>query len=343
MNNETDQYAADADVSNPSLPDPTPTPKAKPFFDGTDWSAFWLTSLLTFTVYWFTLAPEVTLEHSGMLATAAFYGGIANPPGYPVWCMYAWAFTKIIPFSNVAWRVAVSSAFAGAVACGLIALMVSRGGAEILEGLRGFEQQEEKEDRHLRVISASVAGMALGFDSAFWERAVVVDVWPLSILFFAMVICLMLRWHYSPEQRRHLYAAVFGYGLALCNSEALAVAAIGFEFMVVFTKPALGRGLFVFATLMLATTSIGYWFKLLPDFWAGVTQIQWIWPVYPLVGVIVALVSGILIIKTSAIFTEWRKVLGCIFCLMLGLLPYLYLPIASMTTPPGNWGYPRTY
>ena len=28
--------------------------------------------------------------------------------------------------------------------------------------------------------------------------------------------------------------------------------------------------------------------------------------------------------------------------LLLGLAPYFYLPIASMTEPPGNWGYART-
>ena len=34
---------------------------------------------------------------------------------------WAWVFTKLLPFSNIAWRVAVSCAAAGALACGVIA------------------------------------------------------------------------------------------------------------------------------------------------------------------------------------------------------------------------------
>ena len=34
--------------------------------------------------YYLTLAPEVTLEDSGELATGSFYAGIPHSPGYPV-------------------------------------------------------------------------------------------------------------------------------------------------------------------------------------------------------------------------------------------------------------------
>ena len=41
-------------------------------------------------VYLLTLAPEVTLRYSGILATSAKYGGVAYPPGFPVWTLYSW-------------------------------------------------------------------------------------------------------------------------------------------------------------------------------------------------------------------------------------------------------------
>src|SRR5207253_9391718 len=122
-------------------------------------------------VYSFTLAPEVTLEGSGILSTAAMYGGGAHPPGFPIWTIYAWLFTKLLPFSNIAWRIGVSSAVAGALTCGVLALMVSRGGAMILEGLSGFKRLELKEERLLRLVSASVAGMAFGFNGISWGLA----------------------------------------------------------------------------------------------------------------------------------------------------------------------------
>jgi hypothetical protein len=49
-----------------------------------------------------------------------------------------------------------------------------------------------------------------------------------------------------------------------------------------------------------------------------------------------------LVISTRPAFSEWRVILICGGLFMLGLSLYLYLPIASMTNPPVNWGYPRT-
>src|SRR5258708_4752557 len=96
-------------------------------FDQGDWLSFWLTTCCVATVYFYTLAPEVTLEWSGTLSTGAMYASGPAPPGFPLWTLYAWMFTKLVPFSTIAWRIAVSSAVAGALACGMIALTVSRG------------------------------------------------------------------------------------------------------------------------------------------------------------------------------------------------------------------------
>lgn len=176
-----------------------PANNEAPFFDRTDWSSFWLTSGVALAVYVSTLAPEVTLEFSGISATAANYAGVGQPPGYPLWTMYAWLFTRILPFSNIAWRVAVSSAVAGAVACGGIALMVSRGGAIILEKLKGFQQLEPRAARCIRVACGCVAGMALGLDGSFWGRAVIVDDWALGLLLLVVVLCLLMRWTHAPQ------------------------------------------------------------------------------------------------------------------------------------------------
>ena len=64
---------------------------------------FWITTAAALSIYLFTLAPEVGLEWPGMRATGAMYGGNQPPAGYPLWNLYAWLFTKIIPFSNIAW------------------------------------------------------------------------------------------------------------------------------------------------------------------------------------------------------------------------------------------------
>ena len=88
--------------------------ESAPFFRLPDWLAFLAATLVTLAVYLFTLAPNVTLEDSGELATASMYAGVPHAPGYPFWTIYSWAFTKLIPFGNIAWRVGVSSAMAAA-------------------------------------------------------------------------------------------------------------------------------------------------------------------------------------------------------------------------------------
>src|SRR4051812_27825595 len=95
-------------------------------FTPTDWRAFFVSTVIALTVYLYTLAPEVTLEWSGIFATAANYVGIGPPAGFPAWTLYAWLWTKLLPFSNIALRISVGSAVAGALACGNLALLTSR-------------------------------------------------------------------------------------------------------------------------------------------------------------------------------------------------------------------------
>src|SRR5690348_5567290 len=81
------------------------TPHPAPLFRKTDWLTFLITFAVVWMGYYLTLAPELTLEDSGELATGSFYAGIPHPPGYPVWTIYTWLWT-LLPFKNIAWRVA---------------------------------------------------------------------------------------------------------------------------------------------------------------------------------------------------------------------------------------------
>src|ERR1022692_4436515 len=125
----------------------------------------WLTFLVTFAAVWIgyylTLAPEVTLEDSGELATGSFYAGIPHPPGYPVWTIYSWLWTALLPIGNMAWRVSVGQAFSGAMACGLLALMVSRGSSMFMEGIEELKGMTGKWENAVCLISALAAGLGL--------------------------------------------------------------------------------------------------------------------------------------------------------------------------------------
>ena len=312
------------------------------FFQRADWLSFGLTTGAALAIYLFTLAPEVTLERSGIFSTGAFYAAVPHPPGYPLWTLYAWFFTVALPFSNIAWRVGVSSAVAGALTVGVLALMVSRSGTMILEGIAIFKRLPSKEESGLRVVSGFVAGMAFGFSDPFWYQAVVAEVWPLSMLLLSLVLCLLLRWFHAPNQRRYVVAACLVYGLTLTNSQALALAAPGLATLVTLGNPALGRDGLAAMTLLLGASLIAHLFGVFPWILAEVAQIDLLGPGYILGGIITLVISVGLAIKTGKLFTEWKTVIASGSALVLGLVLYFYLPLTSMTNPPMNWGYPRT-
>lgn len=334
-----------------SEPNPTPdhnagaipfTSQQARFFQRTDWLSFGVTAALVLMVYLFTLAPNVTLEFSGIFSVGAMYAGVPHPPGYPLWTVYSWLFTVFLPFSNIAWRVAFSSAVAGALACGTVALMVSRGGAMIVEGIPGLDRLKPKEGRALRVVSGYVAGTAFGFDGGFWRKAVVVDPWPLSLLLFSTVLCLLMKWLSAPDRKRYLYAASLVYGLTITNSQALLAAAPGLQALVMLGDRRLIREIcFANAIVFVASRTaarMGYLdFIDAYDGGGGILR-----PLCFLVGVGSMVTAVVLSVRTRRLLTEWRPVFVCGLLFLLATGTYFYVPIASMTNPPVNWSYPRT-
>jgi hypothetical protein len=340
MNGETEHSEAGGEAPQATADALPAATNGEPFFQRPDALSFSLTTALALAVYCVTLAPEVTLEFSGIFSVGAMYAGVPHPPGYPLWTIYAWLFTCLVPYSNIAWRVALSSAVAGALTCGVIALMASRGAGSILEGFAGLERLRPKAEQALRVVCGCVAGLAFGLDSAFWCKAVVVEVWPLTMLLFATVLCLLMRWMHRPERKRCLYLAALVYGLTLTNSQALAVAGPGLMFIILLGQPALGRDLFCAATLLLGTVLLAHALSLLPEY---ATQHSPMWRVDLIAEIILLLLCLGLAIKTRGVFKEWKGVLASGSMLALGLSFYLFVPLASHTNPPLNWGYPRTW
>lgn len=313
-------------------------PVAGPFFHTPDWLSFGVTALAMLAVYLCTLAPEVTLEYSGELSTSAKYGGVAHPPGFPVWTFYSWLFVNLCPFSNIAWRVALGSSVAAALASSLVALMVSRSGALLLENTPAFTNLRPAEQWQLRVVCGSVAGMAVGLSRPVWSMAVVAEVWAMTVLLFAGMLCLLLCWTWRPERRRFLYGAALVFGLLLTGNQELFVMTPALLVFVLLNDRELGRDLSL-ATSLLAVSA-----------WAlGVLGISR-WPVADMlqsVGFLAAFVFvGIaavrLIVTTRRFGSDWAPASVCAGLFLLGLAWYFCLPIASMTNPPMNWGYPRT-
>ncbi len=310
-----------------------------PLFRRVDWLTFAGTTLITLIVYLISIAPDLTLEDCGELATASYYLGVPHAPGYPIWTLYSWLFTVLLPFSNVAWRVAVSSAVAAAFASGMLGMVVSRGSSMMIESIDWFKGLERRWEDALCMVSGFVAAMLLGFNGFMWSQAVIVEVYTLSVVSLMGVLICLLHWTYRPKQMRYLYIASFLFGICFNNHQTLIVAAMGLQVAIAMVDEKLGRdALFVnvfFYLLGLVLRAQG----LLTTF----DQNGPLFVIYNGVGL--ASIAGCvwLTLRTKGFMSEWKVVLITLAVWVLGVSFYFLMPLYSMTNPPMNWAYPRTF
>jgi tetratricopeptide (TPR) repeat protein len=329
-----------AKQSVPAARTPPPAPmRVPPLFRKIDWLALIITFAVIWIVYFLTLAPEQTLEDSGELCTGAFYAGIPHPPGYPFWTIYAWLWTKLLVVGNVAWRVEVGEATAAALACGLVAFMVSRGSSMLMEGIEELRNIAGKWENIICVVSGTVAGLLLGLGGVMWSESVAINrISPFGVPWMMIVLLCLLRWIYAPHQRGYLYCGMFFFGICATIHQTLLVAAMGIEVAVAATQPRLGRDLFL-------GNSIVYIMGLIANsmhFTNMLDTATMVLVIYHTVGICSFAAWIWLGLKTKGIGTEWKAAILMGLLWVAGASFYFYMPIAGMTDPPMQWGYPRT-
>jgi tetratricopeptide (TPR) repeat protein len=323
-----------------AIPQAVPV-KVPPLFRRIDWLAMALTFVGVWVTYMMTLAPELTLEDSGELVTGSFYAGIPHPPGYPVWTIYSWLWTALLPMGNMAWRVAVGEATSGAFACGLLALLVSRGSSMFMEGIEELKGMTGKWESSICLISGCVAGLLVGLDGFMWGESVVVNrIAVFSVPWFLMLLACLLRWIYAPHQWRYAYLAAFMFGVCITTHQSLLTAAIGFEIVMAAGNLKMGRDTFLGNFVVYMTFNIIF-----------LVSGQWVFSnlgrpgmqvLFHSVG-IGSLLAGLwLSVRTKGILSEWKHVIIMALLFFLGVSFYVYEAISGMTNPPMQWGYPRT-
>ncbi len=341
-----------------------------PFFRKVDLSAFWTTFAISFAAYFYAIAPTVTLEDSGELAVASDYLGVPHPPGYPIWTLLTWFFQWIFhwvryygqPDSNVmlvlkslkdvfdggglqghpnpAWSVGLCSAFFGALASGLLALLVSRSGADML---RGIERITSMIGLRLESLACWVAGVSCGllfcFSPVLWSQSPIVEVYALNAFFMVLTVLLIYRWMCRPKEDATLYLAALMFGLGLTNHQALLFMAPALLTAIAFRDTTLFRDSLASVFWLIAAVLFGMVYKM-----GAVTSPESLRNKQTMIAVgLVFLASpvGLFLIERK-LMTEWKRVLILAGMAALGLSFYAYLPFSSEQNPPMNWGYPRT-
>ena len=289
-----------------------------------DWKAAGIAFGLALAIYFFTLAPAITLEYSGQLVVAAHHLGVARPPGYPVWTLLAKGFIEFFPFAayqghpNPAWAVNLMSAVFGALACGLLALLVSRESRRLAPASRPMPAA-------IGVFSGIAAALLFALSPAMWSQAVIAETHALTAFYFLLLLALSLRWMAARDERGvHLPAFLFGFGLSISP-------------MLVLQAPILLLAAAFVSRQALARMAVAMLIFL--GFIAAEYRIGSASPAAA-AAVLGATLAAVLLL---ALFRPSRPAAGLLLLLLAGLIPYVYLPLASARNPPMNMGQAHTW
>jgi len=316
------------------------------FFRRVDWAAFWTTFIISFGVYCLTLAPTVTLEDSGELAVASDYLGVPHPPGYPIWSLLTWFFQWIFGWvryynhPNPAWSVALASAFFGAAACGVLALLISRSGADMVRSMKhATKVLGYKTETLLCWVGGVAGGLLLAFSPVLWSQSVIVEVYSLNALFQILIMLLTYMWMCRPKEDKYLYVTAFLFGLGLTNHQTLLFLAPGLLAAIWFRDRRLFRD--SIAALFIVVAGYLIWkVSIMPEH-LNPEQLRSKHLTTTLALIFMVAPAGLFLIERK-IMTEWKRVLTIGALAILGFSFYAYLPFSSEQNPPINWGYPRT-
>lgn len=131
-------------------------------------------SLGFLALYVTTLLPGVLPADEGEFQLVATTAGVAHPPGYPLYTMVGWVFTRL-PFGPTpAWRVNLFSAITAAATLGLVFATARKLTGSIPGGL--------------------AAALTLGSATTFWATATRASIRPLTAFFTALCLYALTRY-----------------------------------------------------------------------------------------------------------------------------------------------------
>ncbi len=139
--------------------------------------------VLALALYLRTLAPSVvflfddTLEFQYIIPRL----GIVHQTGYPFYTLLGKLFTLLVPLNDPAFRLNLLSALNGALAVGMVYL--------VLRHLAAFR------------LAAIIGALTFSVGQTFWSQAVVAETYTLQMLIAALLLYLALRWHVAASSR----------------------------------------------------------------------------------------------------------------------------------------------
>lgn len=160
--------------------------------------------LSVLTLYWRTLVPSVGVTDSGALVTAAWTGGVAHSPGFPLFLLATRAVMSIVPLQPPVRSANLAAALFGAAAAAAMTLVA----LALLHTIRRDEHETADS------LIAAAAGLLLGTSRTLWNYATFAEVYTLHMLLMISSWGSLLVW-YRTRRSRWLYVAALCFGLGL--------------------------------------------------------------------------------------------------------------------------------
>jgi hypothetical protein len=192
--------------------------------------------LATFAAYVFCATPAAYPLDSAELATAAFGLGVAHPPGEETTLLLAKLFT-LLPLGNIAFKVALSQAAAGALAAMLVYRLV-------LETSARMTLVAESVDERTRALLAATAALAFAYAPGVVIVSNRAEVYATGTALVLGALWLALRAHATDDGRPAFVAALL-IGLGVGNHSLVAglvaLGAVAAALPVLLRSPARSR------------------------------------------------------------------------------------------------------
>ena len=288
-------------------------------FDRIDWVAAGLVWLISQVAYFLTTQPNVGLLDSGEFLTASVHVGVPHPTGYPLWTIFSHLFT-LFPIGNGAWEVNLFSGFCTAIAAGLVALI-----------LCNSMRWSGVGDRLAQILALGWS-VALAFSVSMWSQAVIAEVYGTHVLCVMLLLWVIYRWVRDPSWTMGLAWAVFFFALGMTNHHlTITLSSLPVLVMLLRRRDFLAEGLlYLSGTAALVYLGFGY-LSQEPASW------------HASVRFLLCVLSGFVFwFLWKRQFQNWRVGVAILGAVFLGLSPYIYMPLASATNPPMNWGFAST-
>jgi hypothetical protein len=144
-----------------------------------------LLALAFFILYIATLAPSVLSADNGEFQLVAWKLGIAHPPGYPLYTLIGFLFTRF--FVSPAFAMNLLSAIIASITLVIVSKTVRLLTRSILAGL----------------LAASI----LGVSTTFWSQATTANIRMPTAFFAALCVFILVSWRSAISHQSHLHRA----------------------------------------------------------------------------------------------------------------------------------------